>query len=51
MKTEKGYEEYEKYYDFSALFEEKLKEQHNIVPGIQFEKVSVIVDEKLEQEN
>lgn len=25
MKTEEGYEEYEKYYDFSSQFEEKLK--------------------------
>lgn len=50
MKTEDGFEEYEKYYDFSRLFEEKLKEQAKIVPGIQFQKVRVIVDEK-EDEN
>ena len=49
MKTDKGYEEYEKFYDFSALFEEKLKEQQNVVPGIEFEKVRVIVDEKKEK--
>jgi pre-60S factor REI1 len=34
MKTEDGFEEYEKYYDFSRLFDEKLKEQAKIVPGI-----------------
>lgn len=53
MKTENGFEEYEKFYDFSALFEEKLKEQQNVVPGIEFEKVKVYIDEKekIEQEN
>ena len=49
MKTESGFEEYEKFYDFSALFEEKLKEQQNVVPGIEFEKVRVYVDEKKEK--
>ena len=44
MKTDNGYEEYEKYYDFSSLFEEKLKDQENIVPGIDFETVKVYVD-------
>jgi hypothetical protein len=53
MKTEEGFEEYEKFYDFSALFEEKLREQGTIVPGIEYEKVKVYTDEgetKMEQE-
>lgn len=45
MKTEDGFEEYEKYYDFARLFDEKLKEQNKIVPGIEFQKVKVLVDE------
>lgn len=48
MKTEDGFEEYEKYYDFSRLFEEKLKEQDKIVPGIDFQKVKVLVDDEEE---
>ena len=48
MNTDKGFEEYEKFYDFSALFDEKLKEQTIIVPGIEYEKVKVFVDEEQE---
>ena len=54
MKTDNGFEEYEKYYDFSSLFEEKLREQANIVPGISFETVKVYVDEsdtKMQEED
>lgn len=46
MKTEDGFEEYEKYYDFARLFDEKLKEQSKVVPGIEFQKVKVLVDEE-----
>jgi pre-60S factor REI1 len=45
MKTEEGFEEYEKYYDFTRLFEEKLKEQERPVPGIEYQKVKVLVDD------
>lgn len=44
MKTDQGFEQYEKYYDFSRLFEEKLKEQSRKIPGIQYRKVKVFVD-------
>jgi hypothetical protein len=44
MKTEEGFEEYEIYYDFSRLFDEKLLEQNKIVPGIEYQKVKVLVD-------
>lgn len=43
MKTEEGYEEYQNYYDFTRVFEEQLKQQGKVVPGIQFVKVKVIV--------
>ena len=46
MKTDDGFEEYEKYYDFARLFDEKLKEQNKVVPGIEFQKVKVLVDEE-----
>lgn len=46
MKTDEGFQEYEKYYDFSALFEAKLKEQVKIIPGIEFQKVKVLVDDE-----
>ena len=45
MKTDTGFEEYEKYYDFSSLFEAKLLEQENVVPGIEYQEVKVLVDE------
>lgn len=46
MKTENGFEQYEKFYDFTALFEEKLKEQNQVVPGIEYQKVKVYVDDE-----
>jgi hypothetical protein len=46
MKTEEGFEEYEIYYDFSRLFDEKLLEQDKIVPGIEYQKVKVLVESK-----
>lgn len=40
MKIEDGYEEYEKYYDFSALFKELLADQKGReVAGIEFTEV------------
>ncbi len=48
MKIDLGFQEYEKFYDFSSLFEAKLLEQQNVVPGIEFQKVKVIVNDEEE---
>ena len=50
MKTSEGYEEYEKFYDFSSQFTAIIEEQKNKnVLGIQYEKVEVIIDDKAQE--
>ena len=52
MKTSDGYEEYEKYYDFSKQFTEIVEEQKDKkVIGIQYEKIEVIDDDTKEEGN
>ncbi len=45
IRTDEGCMEYEKYYDFSELFEGKVKNQCEDIPGINYQEVKVIVPE------
>lgn len=49
MKTDEGFEEYEKFYDFSKQFEELLAFQKNMnVPGINYTQVKVYANDEAE---
>ena len=53
MNTNQGFEEYEEYYDFGKLFDEKVKEQKNykFLPGLESDVVEVEVAAKKTKQN
>ena len=48
MNTTNGFEEFEKYYDFGRLFDEKVEDQKNYryLPGLESDVVEVEVGNK-----
>lgn len=50
MKTDEGFEEYEKFYDFSTLFKEKLEDQKNCAKIAGLDTHQVEVEEPVDED-
>lgn len=51
MNTVNGFEEYEKFYDFGRLFDERVEDQkkYKFIPGLKSDVVEVEIEEKEKQ--